>query len=118
MITLMLLAQTCGACYLPPDAALRHAATKTVISSGAYLGLRAVGVRRSWAILGASVGVFVAGKAIETAKGHTFPRGDLVHDLGWHTLGVVPFTGRAKLAVGAGTVGVILATRKHSSPRW
>lgn len=119
LVTLAVAAQLCGACYMPKDQALRHAATKSVISAGTYVGLRTVGVPKTPALVGASVGVFLAGKAIERAKGHTFPRGDLVHDLGWHTLGVVPFArGRAQLGLGAGTIGLILFTRKHSAPRW
>lgn len=113
-----LLFQSCPECYMPKDAALRHAVTKTVISSGTYVGLRALGVNRSYALVGASIGVFTAGKVIERSKGHTFPRGDLIHDMGWHILGVAPFAGRTKIAIGAGAIGIIIATRKYSSPRW
>jgi hypothetical protein len=110
-----------GASFPVPGGATWHAASKAVASGAAYVGLRSLGVSKPAAQLVASVGVWTLAKGIERyGRGHRLGPLDSVHDLGWHTVGVVSlsFRGRPRLIVGAGLLTALAASRCLASPRW
>ena len=101
-----------GQAYLSQPRAILHTAEKAAVSVAVYQGLRLAGVPKLPAALVGSLGVFLVGKAVERAKGHTFGPWDTIHDLAVHTAFLVPL--RPGLGVGL----LIGLTCRRSSPRW
>jgi len=109
-----------GQSYPVRGGALGHAAMKAAASGLTYAGLRKLGVGKPVAALAASVGVWGAAKGVELLKGHKLGPIDTVHDLGWHTLGVLPAFGKRWTIglVGGGLAVGLFLTRCKAAPRW
>ena len=105
-----------GTVYRPSMSPLSYALVKSTLSSSLYLVGRELGLGRSVAAL-AAIGLPTAiGKAVAWHQGHRVPWQDIVGDLAWSGLLVIPIATRS-IRWSVLTVSVIVVTCSKSSPR-
>lgn len=121
LLALQIFAATAdGQTYPVKGGPLLHAATKSVASAAVYAGLRHLKVTKPVAALLSTVGVLVASKTLEVAKGHTLGPVDTIHDMAWHAIPVasVALNGRIRLTLVGVLTFTAMGTCERASPKW
>lgn len=106
-----------GTVYRPSMSVLNYnLAGKAAVSAALYAGLRELGMSKPGSGVVAVLVPLAVGKLVALTQHHRVPPLDVLHDLAWHSLFVLPLATRKPGALGI-SVGIILLTCHQASPR-